>query len=429
MNDRLRKSAEQKVQQQRLQEEPGRHDQPVAERSDTEVPQDGEQPASTHNLEAVIHDLRVHQVELELQNEELRATYAQLEQVKDDYQRLYDEAPVGYLSLDSAGQVRRCNGTFAEMAGTGAAGAVGRPLTDFLTVEDRDLFLGRYRAFFRHPEGKSIEVRLARGGEESSRPLWVRLTGGREQQRDRQHEHASSAGAGPDPAPESLLVIVYDITEQKRAAARADVLLREKELLLREVHHRVRNNLSTVTGILSLQIAEMTGSAGAVAVEQARSRVETMLMVYDLLQSSEPATAVDLKRYLHRLLDKLETIHAQSGNITVARDLVSVEVSSSQAINVGIIVNELVTNAFKYAFPDGGSGTVRVALAGAGSERFTLSVSDNGRGLPEDFDLATSTGFGLSVVQGLCDQSEGSVQVRRTEPGVAIDMTMAVTQD
>lgn len=440
MDDRVRRSADQEFQKQRPQKELDRRGRVTAQDGKAGVGQDID-PAPLENLQSVIHDLRVHQVELEQQNEELRATYAQLEQARDDYQRLYDEAPVGYVLLDASAVIRRYNRTFARMIAADAADvadatdvaqAANRPLTAFMVPEDREPFLGRYRAFFRQPEGKSIEVRLtgtgAHAGNGGRQPLTVRLTGRAEQQRGRQDDGQPIA-VGSDVPHERLLVIVYDISEQKVATARADTLLREKELLLREVHHRVRNNLNTVTGMLSLQIAEVDGRAEAAALEQARSRVETMLMVYDLLQSNESSAAIDLQRYLAQLLEKLETIHALSGNVAIAHNLAAVEVSSSLAINVGIIVNELVTNAFKHAFSDAGSGVIQVTLRRTGSDRVLLSVADNGRGLPEDFDLTAATGFGLSVVQGLCDQLEGSVQLQPANPGVSIDITIPVADD
>ncbi len=161
---------------------------------------------STVEIERLIHDLSVHQVELELQNEELRATQDQLEQALDRYARLYHQAPVGYLTLDASGIVHQANQTFATMVGRTRAELTGRALADFLVGAEHDVFLGRFTAFFKNPEGKSIDITL-RG--KDIHGFSARLTGRKE------------ADALLLPRRESvssvvlLLAIVHDISQQK----------------------------------------------------------------------------------------------------------------------------------------------------------------------------------------------------------------------
>lgn len=160
---------------------------------------------SSAEIERLIHDLSAHQIELELQNEELRATQNRLEESLDRYARLYHQAPVGYLTLDAGGIIRQVNQTFATMVGCVRDELIGRALADFLAGSEHDIFLGRFTAFFKSPEGKSIDVTL-RG--KDAYGFAARLTGRREADALSllRREWASSM---------ALLVIVQDISRQK----------------------------------------------------------------------------------------------------------------------------------------------------------------------------------------------------------------------
>lgn len=180
----------------------------------------GTSPETHIELERAIHDLSVHQIELELQNEELLRAQQQMQAARDNYTRLYNQAPVGYLSLDEHGIILQTNQTFADMIGLPAQQILGKPLTDFILPEDRPIFLGRFRAFFNHPQGKSIDARLARRATQSEIELFARLTGRLET------DGRLPASIGPQT---HLLVIVSDISAQKAI----EDALRESEELFR----------------------------------------------------------------------------------------------------------------------------------------------------------------------------------------------------
>ena len=153
----------------------------------------------------LIHDLSVHQIELELQNEELRNAQNQLERTRDSYARLYHQAPVGYLSLDASGIIRQANQTFADMLGQGSAELTGQSLSGLIAGADRHVFLGRFKAFFKNPDDKSIEARLCKkeGGS-----FLARLTA-------RWESETSAALPARQPSQPLLLVIVTDISARK----------------------------------------------------------------------------------------------------------------------------------------------------------------------------------------------------------------------
>lgn len=163
----------------------------------------------------IIHDLSVYQLELEIQNEELRGAQGQLGHTRDRYARLYNQAPVGYLTLDASGTIRQANQTFADMMGWECADLVGRALAGFMAGSGHDIFLGRFRSFFNNPEGKSIDTVLHGNG---ARSFTARLTGRKET--DESLYPRQEAGKA------MLLVIVSDISAQK---AMEDALRQEQD--------------------------------------------------------------------------------------------------------------------------------------------------------------------------------------------------------
>ena len=154
------------------------------------------------DVQTLIHDLSVHQIELEMQNEELLQAQNKLQQAKDKFQNLYNHAPVGYLSLDAYGMILQHNQTFGIMLDTPGSVAIGSPFSSFMISEDRDIFLARYRAFFNKPEEKNIDVRLSRA---DGSLLWVRLSG----RRDVRDSESQESG-------ECLLLTVADINSEKQ---------------------------------------------------------------------------------------------------------------------------------------------------------------------------------------------------------------------
>lgn len=156
-----------------------------------------EVPAMT-DVEAkrLIHDLRVHQIELEMQNEELRASRNELELARDDYARLYNQSPIGYISLDKNGMVSKANQTFLDMVGANSS-IKNRPFADFLVDQSADIFMGRFGAFFRQPEGKTMDL-VMRGPD---RTIVARLSARREKAENHCSSRSSTSANKPKQNP------------------------------------------------------------------------------------------------------------------------------------------------------------------------------------------------------------------------------------
>ena len=204
-----------------------------------------------------------------------------------------------------------------------------------------------------------------------------------------------------------------DITERKQVEAALQVALADKVVLLKEIHHRVKNNLQIISSLLNLQANRIASTDAKVALLDMRGRVGSMALIHEHLYRSDNLAAVDLAAYLRSLCTQLVlSSAATSGTIRLQMDLAPGLLEIDKAIPCGLLVNELVTNVLKHAYPDGRSGVLRVELqALEGGPVWRLRVADDGVGLPPEFDLAQLTSLGLKVVGDLARQLGGRLEI------------------
>ena len=207
-----------------------------------------------------------------------------------------------------------------------------------------------------------------------------------------------------------LHAIWHDVTEQKQAEEKILASLKEKEILLREIHHRVKNNLNVIISLLRLQSGHITEPAMTGIFEDCQNRIRSMALIHEKLYQTKDFTRVNYKEYIASLLSDLSAscIHYKN-RPRIVRDIQDIFLDLDTAIPCGLIINELVTNALKYAFPDSRTGEVVVGLT-AENNTYILSVSDNGIGLPEGFDLKGSKTLGLQLVNILVKQLGGTLR-------------------
>ena len=203
-----------------------------------------------------------------------------------------------------------------------------------------------------------------------------------------------------------------DITERKRIEEALKKSLEEKEILLREVHHRVKNNLSIISSLLSLQSSMIrTPEQALTAFRNSRERIQAMSLVHEELYRSRDYTRVDMGEYVGRLLGQLDFAYGQDTNIDLIRQIENVELDVSTSIPCGLILNELITNAYKYAFPEGRRGTIQISLRLVQEGFAELEVTDDGVGIPAGMDLENSDSLGLTLVRLLVEQLGGTLRV------------------
>ncbi|MFH1571064.1 MAG: PAS domain S-box protein [Gemmatimonadota bacterium] len=209
-------------------------------------------------------------------------------------------------------------------------------------------------------------------------------------------------------------VVVQDITERKEAEEQIRTSLAEKEVLLKEIHHRVKNNLQIVSSLLHLQSANLEDEALLRAFDDSQHRIRTMALIHEELYQSGDLARIDFVGYVRRLTDNLfESFGVDAERIALSVAVDNVLLTIDKAIPLGLVVNELVSNSLKYAFPGSRRGQIRIALAAAADGSFALTVGDDGVGLPAAIDVETADSLGLRLVTSLASQLKARVEVDR----------------
>ena len=202
-----------------------------------------------------------------------------------------------------------------------------------------------------------------------------------------------------------------------KAEEEARKSLREKEVLLKEVHHRVKNNLQIISSLLNLQMPHIRDSQAVELFRESQNRVISMALIHEKLYQSESLAGIDVAGYIHSLADNLLRSYGAAGQaVKLKIDAADIALDIDTVIPCALIINELVSNALKHAFPDawrraGGTGEVRIALHREAGHRFALTVTDNGVGLPAGFDAQKCESLGLKLVGALVKQLRGAHQL------------------
>jgi two-component sensor histidine kinase len=209
-------------------------------------------------------------------------------------------------------------------------------------------------------------------------------------------------------------VLEEDIARRKRAEEQLQASLQEKEALLKEVHHRVKNNLQLISSLLSLQAARIAEPAVAELFAESQNRVHSMALVHENLYRAGNFARISMATHIQNLCAHLSGAYGvQSRRLELAIRIGDVELDLDRAVTCGLIVNELVSNALKHAFPDGRAGRVCVELQPYGDKQQLLVVGDNGIGLPADLDYHRAESLGLQLVDKLTQQLHGTIAVNR----------------
>jgi len=207
---------------------------------------------------------------------------------------------------------------------------------------------------------------------------------------------------------------VQDITEQKRAEDAMRASLKEKTVLLKEVHHRVKNNLQIVISLLHLQAVRIKNPEALEAMQETANRVRSMALLHETLYLSESLARVNFGSYIEHICSHLfRSYGPKAARVKLELRLETVATNLDQSVSCGLIVNELVSNVLKHAFPDGRAGTITVELRALPQEQVVLKVADDGVGLPASFDIHQTGTLGHQLVFMLAEKLHGTVEVAR----------------
>ena len=186
--------------------------------------------------------------------------------------------------------------------------------------------------------------------------------------------------------------------------------LQDKGILLREVHHRIKNNMMSIESLLAIQADSTTNPEAQAVLREGVSRVHSVCVLYDKLLRTEDYRDIPVKDYLEDLIVAVERLFPEHIAITLNTKIAVFNLDPKRLFPLGLIVNELITNCIKYAFKGKASGTIDLILAQQ-AQHISLTVRDDGSGFPENFDMKTSTGFGLRLVQMLTRQLQGTFTI------------------
>ncbi len=340
---------------------------------------------SAEDVQHLFHELQVYQVELVMQNEELRRAQQGLEASRDRYADLYDDSPVGYLTFSEREMVLEANLTIATLLGVARSDLIKQSLTRFIVGEDQDIYYLHRRRLFDTREPQVCELRMVR---KDGAQFWARI---------------EAVVAQSDEGQTVCRVSVSDISERVRADEQVKASLAEKEVLLQEIHHRVKNNLQSLIYLIDMQAERSENHGVRQAFASFRGRLYTMAIIHDKLYQSQDLARIDFGAYLRELVDHVCYVVAGGQAVTLRVNAEGTLINMNIATPCGLLVNELVTNALKYAFPPSWQGgdregnEIRVEF-GLYDGEYVLVVSDNGVGLPSDLDWRATESLGLKLV-------------------------------
>jgi PAS domain S-box-containing protein len=467
-------------------------------------------------INELIHELEVHQIELEMQNEDLIKTQRELEESRRDYYELYDFAPVGYFTLDRNGLILKVNLAGAKILGLTRDELINRAFIFLITPQSKKTFYNHCQEVMNSSQKKYCEIEIL---DPEKNPLAVSLDsvavlngeGGFEEFRtiltdinnrkiiekeieESRNELQATIDAIPDILfevdeegriydykasdtsmlfipPEKFLdktirevlpseaaekcmqalkeaaeegkhqgmtyqlkfpdkkryfelsiakktanqtrfiALARDITIRKTMEKELKKSLEEKELLLKEIHHRVKNNLMVMSGLLSLQSEYIKDKAALEVFKESQHRAQSMAMIHEHLYSSNDLKRINFGEYITTLTKELYLTYVNDSNsIALHLNIDNIMVDVNIAVPLGLIVNELVSNSMKYAFPGDMDGIITIDLHKALNE-LELVVSDNGVGLPKEMDYKNTDSLGMQLVNNLTSQIDGKIDL------------------
>lgn len=321
---------------------------------------------------------------------------------EERFRRVVESAPNAMVLVNARGRIELVNTQTERVFGYQREELLGQVI-EILVPE-------RFRA--EHPEKRADYL-----GCPVSRPMGV----GRDLYGKRKDgtEFPVEIGLNPIDTDDGVMVLssIVDISDRKNKESRIEAALREKELLLGEIHHRVKNNLQVIDSILNLQAGGIDDPDVQSMLEDCRNRVRSMALIHQSLYQSKDFGRVNFGEFLEALVPVLLGSYGSiSQDVRLHIDVESVFLPINSAVPCALLVNELITNTLKHAFPQGGQGDVRVTMSRDDGKQVRLAVEDDGVGIPEGLDIEAADTLGLSLVMMLSRQLLGKLSIHRRNP-------------
>ena len=354
---------------------------------------------SKEEMHSLIHELQVHQIELEMQNDELCRTQLDLEATRVKYTDLHDFAPVGYFTVREKGMIEQANLTGAALLGIDRQSLIGKPLTRFVSMEDQDTFYLHCLQVLKKNGNHTCEIKMINY---DKTPFYAQLE--------------SIAVRGEDETAAKLRTAITDVTDRKMMDQQLQASLKEKEVLLQEVNHRVKNNMQVIISMIDLQCEKIEDKQICDELNKTVDRINSMVLVQNQLYKSKDFLKVDINKYISRIAQNLFVTHGvDTAKISLKIGKSDIALSLDSAISCGLIITELITNSLKYAFPENRKGEIRVEFGYSADGQLEMRMGDDGVGLPMNFDFRDSDTLGVKIVKALAEhQLDGTVTLDST---------------
>jgi PAS domain S-box-containing protein len=347
---------------------------------DVEVSLNRLQLADDVYVQAIVRDLT-----------EQKKAQEKLRKSEELFRKLFLKAPGAMVMIDTENRVQKVNKSFEELFGYTEKELLNKDIDEIIVGAEEDQVVPRMpdEGFEKDKFYKDI-IRYTKQGEKLNLLL----------------------GAIPvylDDDPIAGFGIYVDITEQKKYQEQLKQSVKEKKVLLEEIHHRVKNNLAIISGMLQLQAFEAENEEIRNALNDGQLRIQSIGIVHELLYQSENFVDISFEEYISKLIETIKnTLPFNHQHIDVEVDTGDVLLDINQAIPTAILINELVTNAYKHAFDDNRSGTIEILLKKSDQE-ISIIVRDDGKGLPEDFSVGDHASIGMNLIETLTNQLDGEL--------------------
>jgi PAS domain S-box-containing protein len=306
------------------------------------------------------------------------------------------------VMVGASGQIEMVNAQAELLFGYTRADLLGRSVELLVPARFRSDHPELRRSFYASPQSRPMGA---------GRDLYALRKDG--------SEFPVEIGLNPIETDEGMKVLsaIVDISDRKQKEERIHAALREKDILLGEIHHRVKNNLQVVHSLLDLQSSRISDPAAVGMLRESRNRVRSMALIHQILYQSKDFARVDFRNFLDALVPTLVSSYGTAPErITVAVTAAEVLLPIDTAIPCGLVVNELITNALKHAFPEGREGRIGVELAKPAEDQVLLAVGDDGVGIPDEFDPMQAATLGLQLVVLLSEQLGATLTMQRAKP-------------
>lgn len=319
-------------------------------------------------------------------------------QTPDLLARIVDIAEDAIVSVDSDSKIRLFNQGAERIFGYAADEIIGRPLSVLIPTRFRHQHAQHVAEFAISPTQSRA---MAQRGD-----IFALRKDGSEFPAEASISKVIVGGS------QALTVILRDVSETRSVERTLRAALEEKEILLREIHHRVKNNLQVVSSLMKLQSRTALDPDVQIAFEECQHRIQSMALIHEQLYESVDFTDVDFPEYIRQLAQRLfRSYDVHPGRIELHTDIGNVRLGVDTAVPCGLILNELLSNAFKYAFPGDRSGSVTIRVEKMQDESVLMTISDNGVGLPPDVGFWNTKTLGLRLVRLLVRQLDGEIEL------------------